>query len=80
MKKGVLYVIRPPKTYLKEPAWIFCLPVMHFITGLCQPYDQHEEDLTYASTIPKWWGIEAIKDIVDVFVNDGRHWQMYVFN
>ncbi|KAH3735719.1 hypothetical protein DPMN_042254 [Dreissena polymorpha] len=74
MINGLVYVVKCSTMYYKDPSWMFCLPLLHFTMGLCQPYDQPEENLEHAAGVPHWWGIVPIKDTVQAFWKNANKW------
>ena len=60
----------------KNPAWMFCLPLLHLLSGDCTPYEEISEDLSHSDSEPKWWGTCAIKHVVRLFKEKKKKWTM----
>ena len=60
----------------KNPAWMFCLPLLHLLSGDCTPYEEISEDLSHSHSEPKWWGTCAIKHVVRLFKEKKKKWTM----
>ncbi|KAH3728245.1 hypothetical protein DPMN_054198 [Dreissena polymorpha] len=76
LRKALLNIVKMQPKSDKDPSWMFCLPLLHFVFGVCQPYDELGEDMSHASQAPKWWGIVDIKPEIDQFKNNTNKWNM----
>ncbi|XP_052269019.1 uncharacterized protein LOC127870476 [Dreissena polymorpha] len=55
---------------------MFCLPLLHFATDVCKPYEELEVDWMHAANIPKWWGTVDIEKDVEVFKKSKLKWNI----
>ncbi|XP_052243691.1 E3 ubiquitin-protein ligase rnf213-alpha-like [Dreissena polymorpha] len=76
LRKALLNIVKMQPKSDKDPSWMFCLPLLHFVFGVCQPYDELGEDMSHASQAPKWWGIVDIKPEIDQFKNNTNKWNI----
>ncbi|WAR07205.1 R213A-like protein [Mya arenaria] len=60
--------------YGKDPSWMFCLPLLHFTSKLCEPFEEMKKDLTHGEQKPKWWGIADIEAEVTTFQKSTNKW------
>ncbi|XP_052808691.1 E3 ubiquitin-protein ligase rnf213-alpha-like isoform X2 [Mya arenaria] len=60
--------------YGKDPSWMYCLPLLHFVCKVCEPYEEMKKDLTHTAHVPKWWGIAEIVTAASEFQNASGHW------
>lgn len=44
----------------KDPAWLYMMPMVHFLSGSCKPFDPVTDDATHAKKVPVWWGTSHI--------------------
>ncbi|XP_053396012.1 E3 ubiquitin-protein ligase rnf213-alpha-like [Mercenaria mercenaria] len=44
----------------KNPAWLFIMPLIHFLSDTCAPYDSVTDDAAHAGNVPVWWGTSHI--------------------
>jgi len=52
-----------------NPSWLFVLPLYHFLSGLCNPFDEMKEDLSHAAHKPSWWGTADVANAVERLKN-----------
>lgn len=60
----------------KNPTWLYCVPLLHFISGVCSPYEEIKIDLSHSETEPKWWGINGIEDVNRKFHQMRKTWTL----
>ncbi|WAR07278.1 R213A-like protein [Mya arenaria] len=69
LKPALINVIRNVVMFGKDPSWMFCLPLLHFTSKLCEPFEEMVTNLTHAAVTPTWWGIADIETEVVAFQN-----------
>ncbi|XP_060599995.1 E3 ubiquitin-protein ligase RNF213-like [Ruditapes philippinarum] len=62
-------------TFGKNPYWLYGMPLLHFLEGLCNPFDEPTTEWNHADYVPKWWGIAKIEKTVTAFKQDGHNWK-----
>ena len=61
-----------------DPRWMHCVPLWHFLTGKCKPFDKLPQDNKHAAIIPTWWGIADFE--AEIRYTKGKSdWKVYVF-
>jgi len=58
-----------------DPSWLFALPLYHFVSGLGNPFDALNEDLSHADKKPVWWGIADVEFAVNT-LKISPQWKM----
>ncbi|KAH3728284.1 hypothetical protein DPMN_054238 [Dreissena polymorpha] len=58
----------------KDPSWMFCLPLLHFVSDVCKPFEELGEDLSHSNITPKWWGIVDIESEIRTFQGSTYKW------
>ncbi|WAR07199.1 hypothetical protein MAR_017157 [Mya arenaria] len=76
VKQAIVMLVKKVFMYGKDPSWMFCLPLLHFVCNVCEPYEEMITDLTYAAPRPKWWGTANITDAVKTFQENTQKWNM----
>ncbi|XP_052807608.1 E3 ubiquitin-protein ligase rnf213-alpha-like isoform X3 [Mya arenaria] len=74
LKPALINVIRNVVMFGKDPSWMFCLPLLHFTSKLCEPFEEMVTNLTHAAVTPTWWGIADIETEVVAFQNTRNKW------
>lgn len=60
----------------KNPAWLFCLPLLHMLAGVCAPFEVIRVDFSHSNKEPKWWGTDFVDQIVNLFKACNGKWTM----
>ncbi|XP_052808702.1 E3 ubiquitin-protein ligase rnf213-alpha-like isoform X1 [Mya arenaria] len=76
LKPALISIIKNVVMYGKDPSWMFCLPLLHFASKLCEPFEEMGADLSHAAKKPKWWGIEDIESEVTAFQKNTYKWTL----
>ncbi|XP_060562630.1 E3 ubiquitin-protein ligase RNF213-like [Ruditapes philippinarum] len=50
------------------------MPLLHFLEGLCNPFDEPTSERNHADHVPRWWGIDEVKTTVATFKQDSHKW------
>lgn len=59
-----------------DPIWICSLPVYHFLTKQCEPFQDIPDNYEYSAENHKWWGIMDIKETID-YLKGKTKWSRY---
>ncbi|XP_053396018.1 E3 ubiquitin-protein ligase rnf213-alpha-like [Mercenaria mercenaria] len=70
------YLIQNVTAVRKNPSWMFCLPLFHFISGICEPFDIPGKDKTHSAKKPVWWGTNDILDGLRKFKAASGNWDL----
>ncbi|XP_052808603.1 E3 ubiquitin-protein ligase rnf213-alpha-like isoform X2 [Mya arenaria] len=74
LKPALINVIKNVVMYGKDPSWMFCLPLLHFASKLCEPFEEMSKDMNHEEKRPKWWGIADIEAEVTTFQKNSYKW------
>lgn len=59
-----------------DPIWMCSLPVYHFLTHQCKPFQDKPDNYDYGAENHKWWGIMDIKDTIE-YLKGKTKWSRY---
>lgn len=59
----------------RNPYWMYCLPVIHFLLGKCRTFEEPSDDMSHSSNVPVWWGVDEFKGDNDTFKNKVHPWE-----
>ncbi|XP_053388233.1 E3 ubiquitin-protein ligase rnf213-alpha-like, partial [Mercenaria mercenaria] len=62
-------------TFGKNPCWLYCMPLIHFLEAICLPFAEPTKEKNHDDYVPKWWGIAELKKTVDIFKRDCHKWK-----
>lgn len=60
-----------------DPTWLCCLPLFHFLSKQCEPYQDTSIHDNHNAKIPVWWGKDDIEDEMD-FLKGKSYWKLSV--
>ncbi|XP_053389016.1 E3 ubiquitin-protein ligase rnf213-alpha-like, partial [Mercenaria mercenaria] len=58
----VLFVFEMTSQVSKDPSWWYLLPVLHFLSGTCAPFEEVSLNVNHAAVKPYWWGLMITED------------------
>lgn len=64
----------------RNPCWLFLMPWVHFLSGVCAPFEEPNTDLKHDGGTPRWWGLDKVSDAHGKFKQKSGKWEMYVYN
>ncbi|KAH3728326.1 hypothetical protein DPMN_054280 [Dreissena polymorpha] len=69
LKKALTWIAKQFTSlrYVKDPSWMYCLPLVHLVFGLCTPFEEKTNATGHADDKPRWWGVAEIQDVVAFF-------------
>ncbi|XP_060561077.1 E3 ubiquitin-protein ligase RNF213-like, partial [Ruditapes philippinarum] len=77
MKEAFLSLGKYISSNSKNPSWLFLMPWIHFLYGLCSPFDKPAFDVTHDKKDPTWWGISQLGEhCVKYFRGKTDHWEI----
>ncbi|KAK3098854.1 hypothetical protein FSP39_023768 [Pinctada imbricata] len=63
----------------RDPGWLQCVPLWHFLSGKCEPFEDTPKDCAHDDPTPKWWGIADFTEEIGFF-KAKTHWTMSAAN
>lgn len=61
----------------KNPSWFYFLPMIHFLDGTCQPFQEVTLEINHRDAQPKWWGISnELENVIQKFKRINGAWKM----
>ncbi|XP_062573624.1 uncharacterized protein LOC134235507 [Saccostrea cucullata] len=54
----------------RNPEWLQCVPLLHLLTQKCKMFEKMPMAFNHHDEIPMWWGIDEIKDQINVVKNE----------
>jgi hypothetical protein len=67
--------IERAKHFGKNPSWLYAIPLLHFLDGLCNPFDEPTSQWNHADHVPKWWGVAEIQATINAFKGNTHKWK-----
>ncbi|WAR07295.1 R213A-like protein, partial [Mya arenaria] len=74
LKPALINIIRNVVMFGKDPSWMFCLPLLHFASKLCEPFEEMSKDLNHGERSQIWWGVADIEAEVTAFQKNCSNW------
>ncbi|XP_053396357.1 E3 ubiquitin-protein ligase rnf213-alpha-like [Mercenaria mercenaria] len=76
LAKAVANFVNRVDRFGKNPSWLFCLPLIHFLEDICKPFGKVTTQRNHSDRVPRWWGIVEIQSAVDSFKRNSYRWQI----
>ncbi|VDI55691.1 Hypothetical predicted protein, partial [Mytilus galloprovincialis] len=51
----------------KDPSWLKCVPLYHFLSRQCNPFQKIPPYVNHSDAVPSWWGITNFKTELTYF-------------
>ncbi|XP_060597648.1 E3 ubiquitin-protein ligase rnf213-alpha-like, partial [Ruditapes philippinarum] len=75
---AILAFIKQVCSTSKDPCWLCVLPLVHFLSDNCLPFQPPEVDVGHDKSQPTWWGIADIDKELDEFKKKRGNWLIQV--
>ncbi|XP_053396010.1 E3 ubiquitin-protein ligase rnf213-alpha-like [Mercenaria mercenaria] len=79
LKEAFLTLAKHISSNSKNPSWLFLMPWIHFLWGLCSPFDKPAFDVGHDKKDPTWWGISQLGEHnVKYFRGKTDQWELSI--
>lgn len=76
LRAALLWLIKKIASEGNDTCWLKCIPLYHFISNDCEPFQSVPQEVNHSDTKPVWWGITDFNREVRTFQMSG--WKRYV--